>query len=414
MGAASPVEGPIDGRGRLDSIDAVRGAIMVFMLLDHMRDFTHSGAFRFDALDPARTTPVLYATRWITHLCAPGFVFLAGLGMGLQRLRGKPIPELARFLWTRGLWLVFLELVVLRGFIWFNFHPSMLAQLQVIWAIGLGMIVLAALVRLPPRALLVIGGAIVLGHNLLDAFPATPWRGPGSPVPSALGKLWIVVRQGGVFPIADFPSPIVLAQYPPLPWFGVLALGYGIAEIYAWAPERRRRLLVWLGVGMFLAFLAIRLTNVYGDPRAWAPQGDATKTLMSFFDVQKYPPSLLFLLVTLSPSLLALGLLDGRTLASGLGGAVATFGRVPLFFYFLQWIAAHVAGMAVTAAQGKDVSLYFLNFVQLFSLPEPPDMGGPLRVTYACWISATLLLYLPCRWYAGLKGRRRDWWLSYL
>lgn len=405
---------PSAGQKRLDAIDAVRGAVMVLMLLDHTRDFTHATGFQGDPLNPATTTPLLYLTRWITHLCAPTFVFLAGLGAGLMRLRGKPIPELARFLWTRGLWLVILEFTVVRLLITFNVHPSMLGFLQVIWAIGAGMIVLSALVRLPSRAVLALGAVIVAGHNLLDAVQVQPWMGPDTPVPSALGKLWMVLHQGGVFPIAGFPSPILLAMYPLLPWIGVIAMGYGFSEIYGWPAERRRRLLIGLGVGMAAAFLILRYANGYGDPLHWSPQGDAVKTAMSFFNVQKYGPSLLFVLVTLVPAMLALGLLDGRRLGSGLGGVLVTFGRVPLFFYGLQWLSAHVSGIVVAAIQGKSLAPFFMNFVQIFMLPQPPDIGGPLWVTYVCWIVGTVVLYFPCRWFARVKATRREWWLSYL
>jgi uncharacterized membrane protein len=409
----SPVA-PAAGRLRLDSIDAVRGAVMVLMLLDHTRDFTHATGFQGDPLNPATTTPLLYLTRWVTHLCAPTFVFLAGLGAGLMRLRGKPVGELAHFLWTRGLWLVFLEVTVVRLLITWNVHPSMLAFLQVIWAIGVGLIVLAALVRLPSRAVLALGLVIVLGHNLLDAVQVTPWMGPQTPVPSALGKLWMVLHQTGVFPIAGFPSPILLVMYPVLPWLGVITLGYGFSEVYGWSSERRRRLLIGLAVGMAAAFLVLRYLNGYGDPLHWSPQADAVKTAMSFFNVQKYGPSLLFVLVTLAPAMLFLGLLDGRAIVAGLGGALVSFGRVPLFFYCLQWLTAHIAGIAVAAAQGKSVAPFFMNFVQIFMLPQPPDTGGPLWVTHLCWLAGTVVLYFPCRWFAGVKATRREWWLSYL
>ena len=399
---------------RLDSVDVVRGAVMVLMLLDHMRDFTHEGGITSNPLDPATTTPILYLTRWVTHLCAPTFVFLAGLGAGLQRLRGKPAPVLARFLWTRGLWLVVLELTVVRTVVSFNWDLSMLAFLQVIWAIGAAMIVLGALVRLPARVVGVVGVAIVLGHNLLDRFQATPWRGPGSVVPTPLGKLWMVLHQGGFFPIADFPGPIVIAMYPVLPWVGVMLAGYGASVFYGWPRERRRRVLVLLGLSMLVAFGALRLLNVYGDPGPWAPQADALKTAMAFMNVQKYPPSALFVLATLGAPLVFLGATDGRAFGGGLGRALVTFGRVPLFFYVLQWIAAHAAGMLITAARGHSVAPYFLNLVQMFFAEEPLHMGGPLWTTYVAWVSATLLLYFPCRWFAGVKAQRRDWWLSYL
>jgi len=412
--AAAPPSRPPDARPRLDSIDLVRGAVMVLMLLDHMRDFTHEASFTGDPLDFATTTPLLYFTRWITHLCAPTFVFLAGLGAGLQRLRGKPVAELARFLWTRGLWLVFLELTVVRGLVAFSFHPIELAQLQVIWVIGVGMIVLAALVWLPSRAVLAIGAVIAAGHNLLDRVRVPPWQGPDSPVPSALGKLWILLHQTGAFPIAGFPSPIVLVLYPILPWIGVIALGYGCSEVYAWPAERRRALLVGLGIAMAVAFVVLRYAGVYGDPLPWSPQADAVKTLMSFFNVQKYGPSLLYVLATLAPAMLTLGLIDGRTIAGGPGGALVTFGRVPLFFYMLQWLTAHLCGIAITAARGGTLAPYFMSFLEQFIMKEPVVTGGPLWLTYACWAGATVLLYFPCRWFARVKATRRDWWLGYL
>jgi len=408
--ASEPGEPP----RRLDAIDLVRGVVMVLMLLDHTREFTHADALVSDPLDLGRTTPVLFATRWVTHLCAPTFVFLAGLGVGLQRLRGKPLEALTRFLWTRGLWLIFLELTVVRSLMWFNWHPSLLAFLQVIWAIGVSLIVLAALVRLPVPLVGGLGVVIVLGHNLLAGIAVAGWRGPDSPVPSALAKLWIVLHQGGLFPITGFPGPMVFAPYPILPWLGVLLAGYGAATLYGLPSERRRRALVGLGMAMLAAFVVLRFANVYGDPVPWTPQANFAKTAMSFLKVQKYPPSALFVLVTLGLSIPVLGLLDGRTIRAGLGGALVVFGRVPLFFYLLQWVYAHVAGMIVSTAMGKDLSPYFMNVVQYFMAPKPPDTGGPLWATYVCWILGTLLLYFPCRWFAEMKARRNEWWLAYL
>ncbi len=417
MGAAqtlSPETPRADGLPRLDSIDLVRGLVMVVMLLDHVRDFTHSGSFSFDPLDPSRTTLWLYATRWITHLCAPTFVFLAGLGAGLQRLRGKPTPALARFLWTRGAWLVLLEVTVVRSLVWFNWHPSMLAHLQVIWAIGCSMLVLAALVRLPQTAVGFIGVAIVLGHNLLDHFRVNPWAGPDSPVPSALGKLWILVHQGGPFPVLDFPSPIVWAHYPVLPWAGVMLAGYGASKAFSWPAERRRRAFVSGGLAMLTLFFVVRFTNLYGNPTPWAPREDLVKTAMAFFNVSKYPPSALFVLVTLGLTVPLLGLLDGRRFERGLGSALVTYGRVPFFFYLLQWIAAHVSGLIVALVWDRDLSPLFMNFVQIVSAPSLPEFGGPLWATYLCWAVGSVVLYFPCRWFARLKARRRDWWLSYV
>ena len=347
--ASEPGEPP----GRLDAIDLVRGVVMVLMLLDHTREFTHADALVSDPLDLGRTTPLLFATRWVTHLCAPTFVFLAGLGVGLQRLRGKPLEALTRFLWTRGLWLIFLELTVVRSLMWFNWHPSLLAFLQVIWAIGVSLIVLAALVRLPVPLVGGLGVVIVLGHNLLDGIAVPGWRGPDSPVPSALAKLWIVLHQGGLFPIAGFPGPMVFAPYPILPWLGVLLAGYGAATLYALALERRKRALVGLGVAMLAAFVVLRFANVYGDPVPWTPQADFTKTV----DVLPEGPEV--------PAVGPVRSRDPRTLhprprsarrahdRGGLGGALVVFGRVPLFFYLLQWVYAHVAGMIVSTAWAR-------------------------------------------------------------
>jgi uncharacterized membrane protein len=228
------------------------------------------------------------------------------------------------------------------------------------------------------------------------------------------GKLWLLAHQGGFFPIAGFPSPIVWAHYPVLPWTGIMAVGFALARLYTWPAARRRRALVTAALGMAAAFVVLRSFNIYGDPRPWAPRGDLVRSAMAFFDVEKYPPSLLFSLITLAPSLLVLGLLDGWSFQTGLLAKAVTFGRVPLFFYVLQWPTAHLSGILVTAAQGKDVSLYFKNILDLFQLSSPPDIGGPLWVVYLCWAAGILLLYWPCRWFAGVKARRREWWLSYL
>jgi uncharacterized membrane protein len=405
---------PLPGRSRQDAVDFVRGAVMILMLLDHTRDFTHEAGLLGNPLDPNTTTPILYLTRWVTHLCAPAFVLLAGLGVGLRRLAGATPAQLTASLWTRGLWLVAIEICVLRFLVWFNFDLTFLAQLQVIWAIGVSMIIMAALVRLPTAVVLGLGLAIVVGHNLLDAIRITPFFGPQTPTPSVAGKLWLLLHQGGFFPLLAFPSPIVWAHYPLLPWLGIMATGYGMSTIYAWPQDRRRRTLIGLSALMVIVFLALRASNIYGDPRPWTPQGDAVKTAMSFFDVTKYGPSLLFSLITLAPSLLTLAWLDGRTLRTGAAGAIVTFGRVPFFFYVLQWPTAHIAGILVSMAFGRSIAPYFMHLLDLIQLQQPPLMGGPLWATYLCWMIGVALLYWPCRWFARIKASRRDWWLSYV
>ena len=407
------VTAPVTTRLRLDAIDFVRGIVMILMVLDHTRDWVHAGGIMSNPLDPATTTILLYVTRWVTHLCAPTFALLAGLGVGLRRIRGATAGDVSWFLFTRGLWLVVLELTLFRTIVWFNVDFRLLAFLQVIWAIGASMIVLSALVRLPQAALVAIAGVILIGHNALDGIRVPFWT-PGSnvPVPGLAEASWMLLHQFGLFPVGGASGPIVIAQYPLLPWIGILTAGYVMAAIYTWPAEQRRRALTLAAMAMLALFLVLRTWNSYGDTTDWAPQPTLVQSVMSFMNVQKYPPSLDYVLVTLVPALLTLAALDGRTIAGGLSGAVVTFGRVPFFFYVLQWLTAHVSGMIVTALRGGSLAGYFQNLLDFFQ--HPPDFGGPLWTVYVCWIVSLLAIYPLCRWFAGVKMRRRDWWLSYL
>lgn len=380
---------------------------MVIMLLDHTRDFTHWGALRFDPTDLTQTSPALFLTRWITHYCAPVFVFLAGTGSFLQLSRGKTKAQLSRFLWTRGLWLILLEFTVIRFGVLFNLDYGFLGAAQVIWALGWSMITLAALVHLPLKIVAGFGVAMILLHNLLDPIQVTQWQGPGSPEPGALGKLWMVLHQQGAFPVAEFPAPVVFILYPLIPWIGVMAAGYAFGALYEMEQERRRGLLLRLGLGAIAAFVALRALNVYGDPADWSAQKSALFTALSFLNVTKYPPSLLFLLMTLGPAFIALRYFE-RPVRGAVSRALVTFGRVPLFFYVLQWYTAHLIGIGLHMAADKPVVL------SPGLGPPPANFGFGLGVTCAAWIAGTLLLYPLCRWYAGVKARRRDWWLSYL
>jgi uncharacterized membrane protein len=404
---------PAEARLRLDAIDFVRGIVMILMVLDHTRDFVHAGGIVSNPLDPATTTTLLYVTRWVTHLCAPTFALLAGLGVGLRRLRGASAGDVSWFLFTRGLWLVVLELTLFRLIVWFNVDFTLLAFLQVIWAIGASMVALSALVRLPMRALAAIAAVILIGHNALDGIQVPFWL-PGSdqPAPGASAVLWMLLHQFGFFQVGGPSGPVVLVQYPVLPWIGLVTAGYVMAGIYGWPADRRRRMLVLSALTMLAAFVVLRTFNVYGNPTDWAPQPTLVQSAMAFMDVQKYPPSLSYVLVTLVPALLALAALDGRTIAGGLPGAVVTFGRVPFFFYVLQWFTAHASGMIVTALLGKRIDGYFLHLLDYFR--QPPDFGGPLWTVYVCWLVSLLAMYPLCRWFAGVKARRRAWWLSYL
>ncbi len=413
---------------RVDSIDLLRGIVMVVMMLDHTRDFVHSGALNFDPTNLQQTTTAVFLTRWITHYCAPVFVFLAGTGAYLQLARGKSKRDLSKFLVTRGLWLIVLELTIVRLGVTFSFDYRFLGMLQVIWVIGVSMIILAALIRLPLRVIAGFGIAMIALHNLLDDRQVPGWQGPGSPVPSAGAKLAMILHQPfSAFPIFDFPSPIVVFIYPLIPWVGVMALGYAFGVIYqrrasaslgGWiqiGPRQRQRWLIIMGAAATVLFVGLRAINRYGDPSHWSQQKSALFTVFSFINTTKYPPSLLFLLMTLGPALLMLAWFESNKFPRGrLRDAFVTFGRVPLFFYLLQWPTAHLLGVVAGLIAGQSVAWQFESPIDKFSHPPAPGIGFPLWVVYVCWIVGVLLLYPLCKWFAGVKARRRDWWLSYL
>ncbi|MEP6921094.1 MAG: heparan-alpha-glucosaminide N-acetyltransferase domain-containing protein [bacterium] len=411
-------------RGRIDSIDLLRGIVMVVMMLDHTRDFVHFGAFQFDPTDLTKTNAALFLTRWITHYCAPTFVFLAGTGGYLQFSRGKSKKDLSRFLVSRGLWLVVLEFTLVRLGATFSVDYRFLGMMQVIWVIGVSMIVLAALINAPLRIVTTFGVAMIALHNFLDGFRVEGWHGPGSAVPSYGAKLFIILHQAfEPFPILGFPSPVVFVLYPLIPWVGVMAAGYGFGAIYRWDAERRRRLLLTMGTAASVLFLVMRGINLYGDSSHWSSQSTPMFTVLSFLNTTKYPPSLLFLLMTLGPAMLALALFESSKAAEGqiprrqsnasrIRNFFITFGRVPLFFYLLQWPTAHLIAVLVHYAAGKP---WRWMFGSLMGVEAPPQgVGFSLWVVYVCWVAGVLLLFPLCKWFAGVKQRRRDWWLSYL
>jgi uncharacterized membrane protein len=382
-------------RSRFEAIDLLRGAVMVLMALDHTRDFFSNA--HVNPTDPAQTTTALFFTRWVTHFCAPVFVFLAGTGAFLYGSRGKTRPQLAWFLVSRGLWLVVLEFTLVR-FGWsFRLQTSVLIG-QVIWAIGGAMILLAGLVFLPAGVVAGLGLLLVAGHNALDYLPADGWRS----LPGVVGLL----RTGRV-QLGEGLSLFV--AYPVLPWLGVMALGYGIGPLWTLDRPRRRRWLVRLGVAATVLFVVLRGLDGYGDPSPWSPQRDGWFTFLSFLNCTKYPPSLLYVLMTLGPALLALAWFDRSP--GPLGRALVTFGRVPLFYYLLHLPVIH--GLAVGLAlvrYGRTDSL-----LNPFSPGQrPADYGYGLPVVYLLWLVVVVLLYPPCRWFAEVKRRRREGWLSYL
>jgi uncharacterized membrane protein len=233
-------------------------------------------------------------------------------------------------------------------------------------------------------------------------------------VPDGADALWMLLHQSAFFPIGGPDGPVVWVHYPLLPWLGVLAVGYALARLYEWPAASRRRAFAIAAVTMPIAFVLLRTWNVYGNPEHWAPQPTLVQSAMSYLNVQKYGPSLDYVLVMLSPACAALAVLDGMTFPRGLGAIVVTFGRVPFFFYVLQWVGTHIIGIIVTLLRGGDLTPYFMHILDVFRLSPAPVMGGPLWMVYVCWILVVITLYPICRWFAGVKARRRDWWLSYL
>ena len=399
---------------RVNSVDLLRGVVMVIMMLDHTRDFVHNAALRFeDPTDLSTTNIFLFFTRWITHFCAPVFVFLAGTSVYLQLARGKSKAQLSWFLVTRGLWLIVLELTIVKLGIALNPDYRFLGFLQVIWVIGVSMIVLAALIHLPKIAIAAFGLLMITLHNLTDSIRVTSWRGPGTPVPDLRAKLWILLHQAFEgFPILGFPSPVVFVIYPLIPWVGVMAAGYVFGTIYQLDAQRRRRWLLIIGGAATLLFIIIRAINLYGDPSPWSRQDNFVFTVLSFLNTSKYPPSLLFLLMTLGPAILFLALSEGRSERGRIQEFFITFGRVPLFFYVLQWFTAHLLSILLHAAFGKPVSWLWKSPIDFFG--RTPGVGFNLAIVYLSWITGIVLLYPLCKWFAGVKQRRRNWWLSYL
>ena len=391
---------------RLTSIDALRGAIMVIMALDHTRDFFHMGAMAFSPEDLARTTPILFFTRWITHICAPVFLFTAGIGAFLRLQRpGSTKGQLSRFLWTRGLWLVAIELTVMRLAMNFSLDARYPVLLLVLWSLGISMIALAALMHLPRRVLVIASLAVLALHNTLDGLQAQQF--------GTFSWLWQMLHQQGVFIV--FGVPFVVA-YPVLPCIALMAAGFAAGPIFLLDPQERRRVLVRWGLALIAGFVILRAINVYGDPSPWSVQPTATFTVISFFRATKYPLSLDFVLMTIGPALLALIYLERRSLPAS--HPLVIIGRVPFFYYVAHFWILHALASALAYLRYGSASLAFLfNPLPSMGGPRelfPADFGYPLWVTYAVWVFVVLLLYPACRWFADLKGRRQSWWLSYL
>lgn len=383
---------------RIAAVDLLRGLIMIIMALDHTRDFFSNAGV--DPTDPLKSWPALFFTRWITHLCAPGFVALAGTSIYLQRQRGRSKSFMAKRLVTRGLWLIFVEvaLVSFGLFFTYKFH-----FLQVIYSIGASMIIMAALQFLPTWGVAAYGFGVTFLHNLLDPIELTQL--------GHLAWLWkLLVIPGPFLRHGQFWA---FDAYPVLPWSGVMALGYTFGAVVLMPAADRRRFSLRLSIIFLALFAVLRSTSAYGDSSSFRDFGSFTRTTMSFFDVTKYPPSLQYVLVTLGVLLVLFAIgdyaLERRKITRALG-VVEIYGRVPFFYYVPHFYIIHLASLFTVMTMMHSVHV---NIPTPFN-PPPPQAAFSLPIVYLIWIAVVAVLYLPCRWFANLKARRRDWWLSYL
>jgi len=384
---------------RIASIDILRGLIMLLMAIDHTRDFFLNNTTG-NPTNMATTTPIIFFTRWITHYCAPNFVFLSGISAYLAAKRRTP-GEFQSFLIKRGLWLIVFEVVFLSFALTLNPAFNMIV-LQVIWAIGFSMILLALLSRASLTVIGIIGAVIFFGHDILDGL-ALPKTGAGNFLVTMFFTAF-----GSVFPLGK--TRVLLDLYAVVPWTGVMLLGYVFGQMYtsSFDPKRRKRILLITGVSMIGLFILLRAFNIYGDPAPWSPQRTPVISVLSFLNTSKYPPSLLYLCMTIGPALVALSLIEN--VKNKFASVLIVYGNVPFFYYILHIYLIRLLDIVVFFIQGygiKQVVTPPFNF-------QPPGFGFNLFGVYLMWLLIVTILYLPCRWYSRYKKTHYQWWLSYL
>ena len=389
---------PAFTKSRIQSIDLLRGIVMVIMVLDHSRDFFHYNGFSEDPTDLVNSTPILFFTRWITHFCAPVFIFLSGASIFL--MRSTSIKEKSLFAFKRGLWLVLLSLTVVAFVWWFDFSMHYLA-LDVIWVIGICMILFAGILNLPFRAILFFGLITIAFHNLLDT---TNFENGQMQT-----LLWDLFHREGLVDINNHFSIFVV--YPLMPWIGVMSLGYCLGKLYQkdFSAKRRRTILLLIGNGCILLFIFLRALNNFGEPEPWKQYPSTLFSLMSFINTTKYPPSLLYLLMTIGPSLILLSLTE--TFINKIAQFFIVFGRVPLFFYLIHLYFLHlVAFIATLFSYSWNETIQAQTKMSEF----PSGYGFSLMVVYLVWIVTVFILYPICKWYNNFKSTHQLWWLSYI
>jgi uncharacterized membrane protein len=384
---------------RIPSLDIIRGAVMVLMAIDHVRVYAGvpAGGPSFG----------VFFTRWVTHFCAPAFIFLAGTAAYLhgQKLGSK--SALARYLVTRGAWLLLLEMTLLR-FAWtFNVDYATFTFAGVIWVIGWCMILLAALIRLPTTVVGAIGVAIIVLHNLVDPFAQELGRTLGQ-APGAW--LWQLLYFGGSFRVGG-GGPQVVVLYTIVPWVGVIAAGYAFGAVMQMPAARRRQVCLQIGLGAIAAFILLRALDVYGDPRAWRA-GGAAPAYLRFLNTSKYPASLQFLLMTLGPTIALVPALE--TARGRIARWLTVFGRVPFFYYVLHLPLIHAVAVLISLVRTPDQTTWLIANHPMMPPPLPAGYMWSLTLLYLVTAAVVVALYFPCRWFAAVKARRKDAWLTYL
>lgn len=382
---------------RIQTLDILKGAVIIFMALDHTRDYFHASSFLFDPADPEKSNLFLFFTRWITHYCAPAFSFLAGISAFLVGRR-KSKPELTSFLLKRGIWLMFIELSIVY-FGWsFNIHFNHFGLL-VIWSLGISMIFLAAIIHLSMKNILILSLVIIFGHNLLDNIHIDH------------NLIWSILHERGNFTLLD--SIKIRVTYPIIPWIGVMSLGYYFGKFYNndVIPEDRQKLFTKIGLASIAGFLILRGMNLYGNSDPWISFDSFSQTLISFMDPAKYPPSMTYLLMTLGPTFVFLG--NSENLKGRIADFCATFGKVPFFFYIIHIYAIHLFAAILAELTGFGFESMVLNgFVS--TNQQLIGFGVNLVWVYAVWLAILFMLYPVCKKFANYKlNHKEKWWLSY-
>lgn len=391
----------LNQKNRIASIDLLRGVVMIIMALDHTREFFHIDAQLFNPTDLSKTSSILFFTRWVTHFCAPTFVFLSGISAGISRQR-KSNKELSWFLFTRGVWLIILEATIIRFGFAFNLYYDV-TFFEVIYVLGASMIVLSVLVFLPQKAVLIIGLVLILGHDALNFIRIAPGESGYA--------IWTLLQQVGFISLDG--SHGIFVSYPLIPWLGIMLTGYGAARLYTdVSGEKRKKTLLYSGIIAIALFIVIRFANVLAPLDVWSVQETGWFTFLSFINTTKYPVTLLFTLMILGPILIFLSLSER---AKGWFTEKATvFGRVPLFYFILHFYILHIAALVIhLIISGKSIGeIDFHLSAGLGGIA--PGVGYSLAWTYVAWIAVILVTFPICKWYNDYKTRNTHWWLSYL